>query len=799
MALTKNKKVINMYIVSKSIIDTAPEQILEITSDIENTIERLRENVKASDIIINAEDCFDIQTAFRFQLKFIFNETLTKPADYKKGIDKAIILLNALQYEEEVDAIKTKVRNAFVNAVPSIMSEDEAIKIINNAPNTSAKEQIKCSIIKGISDRKNKVRKAVTFQSDRVINVEANYQDGTTLTSIQNNKGVHIVNGEKGTGKSELLIELFKSEVEKGNSPMLMSASRALSSSTITKDIEKFYYKNIMANRDIENGKSIVSPRKGIIGVINTLLMHGDLEAQRANTSTLIIDEIEEVLNHISGSAVGQGTIQDQADYLRQLELMMTRADRVILTDALVSQNTIDILLKLVSKNTRFYEHKQLSQFAKPVIKYTNEAQLIEHAKEVSSKSKIGVFCDGSHSEKVSKLNATINSIADKKNHSLIDSNFMTDKNKSILLKDRAKFSKDNDIIFYNSAAKCGLSIKDADYKNTFLISCGTVNPNELVQSSARFRMAEEVMLAFSGNFKDRALLAPLLVAADIAVKQVSPSEITDKHAHDMLNDRYKKLIIDRIIFKNLMKLDYKNTSLVMFEMLGYKVEYIKENEEKQKKGAKSRRKGSNEEKEMRRNNVINAPKIDSKEATSLRDIGEYNSQDAKNKLESYNIRSSYNVTDIDLELMEFDAEGKGRTTIKNMIIARDGDLKAKTTEELVKQEMFKKFFELTGIDANDFGTYSQQDAVDFQEFIDEGKIQINKGMSMPAKTAFDIAFKDCSLCPKTPMKTISSILVTAFRLKKPANSGMRKQGKYIYIATKNETAEKYYTQVAGK
>lgn len=779
------------YIYSNDLPELAKENPVH-TFDVKGTLEMMLEDHKASELVVCTNEYLEAKIALESQVKLVFKGTLIKPSEVKTMLAKALFLFSCASNSTDVLDSQDNLKRAVMASVPSQMTEAKAISVIEALCDIPAKRDVLQRIAKAFNDRREHVRSKISFDKKGLNVVEANYTDGSTRDFILSNEGIHILSGEKGTGKSELMIEVFKSNVSSHKYPIFVNSSRALAESMVTSDIEPLFYRNILANRD---ARGQVDVRKGILGVVNTVLMNGDLKSQRTASRTFIVDEIEEVLNHMSGKAVGKGKLEDQAFIFEQFESQLNKSKTVIITDAMMSQDTLDLIKRMNKNGKAIYVHGQKSRFQKPVIRYMPESMNMAEAKQAMDSGKVGVFCDGAHSEVKSKVNAVVKALGKGRRHQLIDAHFMSNRATASQLKDKEVFSGDNDVIFYNSAAKCGLSIKDSDYATVSLLASMTVNPNELIQASARFRMASTVLLSFDRKTRFRDPTNDYGVASKIMLSEMNPNEITAKTLGEMLKDEHKKNVISRIAYKNQMREDYINNTLIMLEEMGYKIEYIERDAEKESKGRSVRKKGNDAERSMRVHNVITAPIIDSKEAMQLRDNGEHNSQESKNMLENYNLRHAFGVTKVTEEIMEFDDEGKGRAVIENMKIARGEILNKSGTEFHIKVAMFQKFFELTGLCPNNFGSYSAINADEFHKFLTDGEIKINDSISMPAKRAFEIAFKDCNICHKSPMKTISGILKTVFRLEKSKNLGVRIRKNYVYRSEPNQTNEKFYAQ----
>jgi hypothetical protein len=783
-----------MFIITKKKISSEHTQIE--TLDIRSSLSQALEENQAKDIIVNVTDFDDACAAIDAQVKMILDGTIINVSDIKTYFKKQIFLFDLAEATKDVFTIEPTLKNAVLNITPSKMSEKEALELLNSMANTQAKKAVIQRISASLNERRYAISSNLNINNGSAKNVNASYKDGTTLDFIKNNKGIHIINGQKGSGKTEVMIDLFKGNMETGEYPIFVNSSRALSESMIDKDIESVFYKNIIANTDDFSDERAL--RKGILGVVNTVFMNEDLKIQRMHAKTLIIDEIEEVLNHMSGGAIGRGKLEDQAAIFKRLETLINHTENVVLTDAMFSRNTLELISRMNKDGKKIYIHSQKSEHAKPVINYMSEAMNMHNTQEAIATGKAGVFCDGSHSEVKSKFNAVINSLKAQKKHSVIDADFMSDRSKASALKDKGTFSSDNDIIFYNSAAKCGLSIIDEAYKTTSLFACKTVSPNELIQASARLRNTEVVNLSFDHKGNRRLPLTPFSVMNAIMFKEMELLSITQENHKRLMNDEHVQNVVNRITYKNNLNNDYVNTTLILLDTLGYDVRYIADNEDKAKQGANTRRAGTRVEKEMRQANILTAKHIDSNEAEQIKQRGEHNSQENKNKLESFNIRTAYNVEAIDQELLKFDNAGRGRKVIANLQLLRAKDAKGLKGEAQIKKEMMNKLFEITGMNIDTFGKYSAHEADAFTDFVNNGLVKISKDKTISAKAAFKIAFEGC-LIHKTSMKTVSGILKNMFNVKSPKNTNVRKQGKYIYEAEAEARAEQYYAQSISK
>lgn len=820
---------------SNIIISRTPaKNVTLLTDNIREALELSLEENKPSDIIISTsgENVFDdAKLAIEKQIKVIVNDTLTKPSELKTVFKKNLFLFTIATAPTQTQEIKDRLVKASLRLVPQKMKIEELVSVLTNAANGTVS---KISVIEAIQEEHKErvlnIRNMVSIaHDDSLIHVN---KDEDILEFIKNNPGVHFNTSDLGTGKTEILKELFEHECNVGNFPIFVNSSRALSSSMTEENDPRFYMNAVKGHFDIKTGRKIVDIQKGIIGVTNTVFLSNDLQEQRGLCKTLLIDESEDVLDHSVGEAVNKGNLQDKINMDDRLESLFIGANNIVLSDGMPSMNTVEKIKKIafnlvdkevdkevaktiVNDNGEFdtvyvtekviikekvampiYVHYRESEYKKPLIRLMSKDMAMNEAKEkIVAGEKVAIFNDASHNEKESVVNATIEALSPfiKGNYSLVDGNFMSDKKKSLEMHNPNAFAAKNDVIFYNTAAKCGLSITDQDYKSVVALGHQTTSPTGLIQSFKRARPVETVDLYVDRTMR-KMPLTELAILNSIMYSELMPTDITKEKQDEMWNDPKVMSVLKRMTHKNNMKDDYINTLLIMLDVLGYEVEMVEKDADKAKSGKDARKAGTEAEREIRVANVIAANKITEKEAKNLKDTSEFNSQENKNKLQSYNLRDFYNVEDVTEELMDFDNSGKGMACINNMDIARNKLEQSKNTSKFIKSEMIKKFFELTELDVNTFGSYSNVQSEAFQEFIFNESLKINDKHSITAKEAFEIAFPDCNL-NKRSMSTVSSILTVMFKLDKPTKGG-RSKGKTMYIAQPNEKAEMYYDNI---
>lgn len=778
---------------------TPAKDVTVLTDNISEALELALEDTKPSDIIISTsgENTYkDATIALSNQVKVMVNGTLVKPSEVKTAFDRTKFLFTVANTIEQVQVIEQKLTRVSLKMVPSKMSFEELMLVLEESANNNLYKKAVISRIKEAHEER--VQKIVNMVSikDRqdVVHVDPNVD---IIEFIKSNPGIHYDVSDLGNNKTNNLKELFEYGCNNGKYPLFVNSSRALSSSMVKEGDERFYMNAVKGHFDERSGRKFVDIQKGIVGVTNTVFMSEDLKAQRDLMEMLLADEFEDVLDHNVSDAINKGTLDDKIKMNQRLKFLFNKAKNIVLCDGMPSTNSLERIKKMAGGKT-IYVHNRPSPFAKPKVRIMSQGMAINSALEnIKAGNKIGVFNDGSHSEKKSKVNEVIEALKSEAsfNYDLIDGAFMSNSERALEMHNPNSFAAKNDVIFFNTAAKCGLSITDQDYKNMIALLHQTATPNGAIQSFKRMRPTEQVDAWIDATYK-KLPLTEFSVLNQLMYSELSPENVTEEKYKELSDNEDVKDIVNRLVHRNNMKNDYINTMMIMLDALGYEVELVEDEKEKKTSGNAAKNAGKDAEREIRVNNVINADKISDTQAKKLEATADYNSQENKNRLENFNLRDFYNVDEVTEELMDFDNQGKGRTCINNMEIARTENGQFKNSVQLIKHEMIKKFFELTDLNPETFGTYNATHADAFQNFVETGSIKINDKKAITAKEAFSVALPDCNL-NKRSMSTVSSILTIMFRLDKPKKAG-RTQGKTNYEALPNEKAEMHYQNIFG-
>jgi len=767
------------------------------TLDIRNSVLLALEEHSNSEIIIvsNRESAYhDAKIACFHKVKFHLNNTTTVTSTMKQ-FEKALFLFELASTYYECESAEEHLIKSLLQVVPSIIREDQAIYLIKQASNNIFKKSAVKSFKTVLQFEKDEVKSTISINEDydyvTFVDIPYGEELANHMLNLHNSDidSLNIMNAFLAGGKTTTLIKAFNKFCDQGSKPIVTGCTRALMASLLPKGDPRY---------DMEALKSRGMP-KGLLGVVNTVLMNGDFAKERQASEVFMVDEIEEVQNHMSGGAVGSGTLNDKVNIYSRFEEQIKKSKTVVVTDALASEFTINYLIKLAKESDKkVFVYRQESTKKKPVVKVMSEAMNISAARgNLKNNKKIAIFNDGSNNKTKSAFNALYNAINPTNGFSIkIDAAFMQSKATKHRLSDPDALADDMVAIFYNSAAKCGLSVQNAEYKDAHVFGCGTVVPNEYVQAPGRFRDTETIFQSFSNSNHRLPPQTTWAILSNIMNKECTPEEFTQEKQRQLFEDPMIKTVLARIEYKNKMKKNYQNKVLFMYEILGFEVQFVEEDDKQASYGRRNKKRGSRTERELHCNGVVNASKITRERASELRDCGDYNSQARKDELESFDLRNFYKVKDVTEDLHEFDNAAKGRTTITNMMIAR-GDIECKKVETQIAQEMIAKFFEITDLNPINFGEYNRAKAIQLQSFLNIGEIKVGERI-VSAEEAFYKAFPNSNITARA-MSIISSVLVKSFMLT-PPKSHDRKGSKddWNYLAIPNEQVEEHYDRITS-
>lgn len=762
----------------------------------------LREDYEAKEITIETSGEFayvDAKLAADNQIKVKVDGKLTKPSNIKLALNKAIFLFGLAKTSAEIFEQESKLLRAAMAVNILEVPEAQLIDLISSICNTEAKKAIIDKLERHLAARNAEVKSYHTFNYDdkQIEVVDLPYGPEAVAHAVAH-KGISVANSPMAGGKTSSFAKpYFDHMCDTMEYPLWGLASRALAGQLLPKVINEHGVECTDPRFYTEAVKS-TELQAGLVGVLNTCLMSDDLKRQRKATGPFMLDEIEECYNHLSGGAIGDGSLYDMADINKEFDAMAKRDEPMMTCDAMTSQNTID-RLKKTGKKIYVYPGQGKSN-PKAKIHFMTEAMVLALAmEEFEAGNKVIIFCDGSNSGKKSKmrvLETMFKTVAKElgKKYSIIDSNFMQDKDNVEALRDINTFTAANDLIIYNSAANCGLSITDSDYKKLFVIGCKTVAPNELIQSFGRPRACEDIFINIDAQYRKPGPVTPWGVLCGFMLNETIPENVTQERQAKMFSNPDVLTVLERIAYKNRLSSDYINTTVIMLQQMGYDIEVIESDNDTNRPGKRLIKAAEVEETIERHEAVIAIDTVTDYQASKIKMNKQFNSQENKDILNAYEVQQFFHVDKATPELMEF-TESSGISKILKMRVAR-GVTEPLNAIDYIEAHLINKFFELTGMDPITFGDYHTTGAEAFCNYVEtaEFKLPGDNSKTVKLKYHFNDAFPFANITAR-PMSTVKSILTQVFGLdKEDIKKNGKTQGNFKYLAKPDASIEHYYS-----
>ncbi|SHO58521.1 AAA family ATPase [Vibrio quintilis] len=697
--------------------------------------------------------------------------------------------LTILSFAKTHESIKKETKRAINDSLKFLVSNSlNTLKSIIRDHMQTGCEAFIVTLESAIQAKKQAVMSSTSISpdNDKVKFVEVDYK--ANLNHLIERQGIHLFVGEPGTGKSEIQERLMTAAKDDMRYPISINASRSLTYSQLNEEDTRDYR---YAHSDAE--------ARAVLGVVLKLLSD-DYYYFRKKSETLFIDELEDVRDQIQSNLIS--TLAEKKDLLLTLEQQIISSHTVFGFDAFLNDHTVDWLYELAQKSGKtIYVYSQKSPFKKPVVRVTTPAVCKQKSREIlENGKKLAVFSDGKNQEN-SVFNAEVFAIAgihrkyeqdEELEHFVdfqkIDAEF-TQSSKAKLLQKPTELAQSVQAIFYNPAAKNGLSILDGEYSTVSVIAHGTVSPNDLIQAPGRFRKAQSVNLCFS-QVRNRQAQSETSILTSMINDEFS-ADLTREQLDLMLDDDYLQKIAARAKFKQDMHENYEFTVLTILEHLGYEIEFVTGSEEEQANGSAASKKGSTAEKEARLAQILNAETITLTEANRIQQQGEHATTDSKRKLSKFTLSDFYCTPVVDQELLDFDNNGAGRRIINKFKLAR-AEASSLTINQQFKQQMILKFFETVGLFEDEF-KYSNSDAKDFLNFLFKTELTVG----VQSKKALDIfhdTFERANVSTAQPLSTITSVLKSEFNIK-PQLSGKKKRQR-AYTVTLPVELERRINQI---
>lgn len=715
----------------------------------ENLVERIKEafdmplRAAEIEIVTDSANAFrDAKIALAHNTKLTIDREKISVTKMKTQFERAVFLLSLASFKSDEQYAIDRALYFSTNEYPRKTGKDQLFAKVREAVNQDKAEDLVSQLSIHIKNSQEEVRKFHQITDTAGVEViETGYSD---LGDLSKKPGLYLLTGETGSGKSSgTMLPTFEAACLNRQMPMFLNGSRALAQSMLPAFDERFYKYAFAENA------------KGVLGVVYKMMLDENYEQHRDDSEVLLIDEVEDVLDLCTSTIAGDGSLKALKTLNDRLDIQIKKSSTVVVADAFMSMNTFNRMKKLAQESGKtIYICKPAAKGRKPTLTVMSKAANIEATQELLDQThRVFGFCDASHNQTKSAFNATFKALSSD-NSVQVDGAFMQTE-KAQELSNTDGFADQYQLIFANSAAKNGLSITHNEFRHTSIFAAGTVAPNDLLQALHRVRHVESIFLSL-GNTKRQLHINPIAVLASMIFKDRG-DDFTTEAFESLMQDRTLKTIAERIAFKNQARQNYEFTTLTMFQQQGYSIQYLNSDGET-RRGDAAIRAGEEEEMTERRTGIIAANKINEDQAAQLRSGGDFNSQGHKNELESFDLRAFYIVEEVSHDLLEFDAAGKGRTTIRNHMMA-SGSVLGKSLDAQFRAQVVLEFFKI--VKTNEDFQFSSAHGDKLHEFIKSGELKIGQHIRKVKDVFFDV-FPSAAI-KKNSSVTVKNILMQEF------------------------------------
>lgn len=400
-----------------------------------------------------------------------------------------------------------------------------------------------------IQARERRIR---SFHSTRFKrNVVESYA-GMANSILQSDKKLHVLNDGMAAGKTTLLREVFEKAKENGSFPIMITGKRTIADGFCKDNMEDHYRR-----------EGFEGERSGLVGVINSIVRH-EFSENRKRSKIVLIDEVEDMFDHISAGTIG-GLFEDRIYALECLVELVRNADKVILADAMITDQTLRWFHDSVQAwptihTTQSANDSQLN------MRIVTEAELLGLVKEdVMAGKKAAVFCDY-RQERVHEII---------RGFEQVDGCKVEELSRKTL--DQGKWSletlyetlRKSDVAVITPIINAGVSITLKDYDKVYVLAGGTLAPTSLLQSLRRFRCAHQAVVAFRKNVGKR----PILCKEAYVLRQLADNvEDPLQEAARLLEGASGKFLADYAVNRSYQFRGFKQVFLIAAEQLGFNV-----------------------------------------------------------------------------------------------------------------------------------------------------------------------------------------------------------------------------------
>jgi len=709
--------------------------------------------------------------------------------------DHSLLVALVAQAKEAIlfEATLCSLVNDLSNKSPLLFSEETAIKIIEDAfvtnhhisglneSNITAKEFATEYIKQSFTRRKQKVKRFISPDvNENVVEVEVDFEKDL-INFIGSHPGIIVLNGGVGSGKTKNgIIPCFEYFCSQNQKPILITPLIALTQKLVSDN----------RNYKVAQEKNILASQPGIASCVDTVVTNRDFIKYNDNSNVSIIDEYGECLNVFAQKERIGGSLTARAVALEEFFKLLNKP-QVIIADALFSDLSAKQLVRMTGKKIFLLSNINAVPHKPKTINIVEEKQHIANLIcERKSGDSIAVFNDSSQKNKKASL-AIFNTVTgdDESIGVFVNASFLKKKRGKEYLANIDEELTKVQIHQFSPSITSGHSFEKKVMHSVNIISNKTTLPTQVIQSSSRFRLNEQIHLSFINPFMPS--------EHETSIEKILQSIVNEELVKnsksirsDLISSKYVLLIAELIKQNNEMRNNYCSNTIMMFEILGLKINNLASDELSQLLATKAiqiARTKISEERFDQFTDIV----ISEAEYVQLQKKRFYCSDTEQQKKDVYEFVIQYSIQGHHLLndfVLCFDNYGKGFEHINNYKLLI-GELAPANKEDTIKLLFLKKIVEVLKLKPNlSIKEWSENELTNINTFFKEGVFFI-QGKAENVKDLFEVIFPYTKISDSEPITAVRGIFKNEFGLilqnrKGPWVNGSRP---YIYWVDKQQ------------
>lgn len=312
---------------------------------------------------------------------------------------------------------------------------------------------------------------------------------------ITQNPGIYVLIGKMGSGKSKLVVQkLFEGFSQQHLYPVLLCAKRVLAKMLIND--ERHYHAVVL--KAVLDELPVEAFSTGVCGVINTLVSYPIFDEIFERNQLMLIEEIEDVLNHCYSKASGDGSIQAKEHMLKRLLQHVQHSQRIVITDSFLSDHTLQLLRQY--SNLPVYICSGASDVVTyPTIRNFKDFQQIKQRliDDLTVGKRVLLFTDCARSKEKSKFQQLFEELRQHARSSL-----QLDADNTTKIDVYKELQKNYQFVQISPVITSGVSFETDLFDKIYVFSKQTIHPLQLLQTLCRYRKAEEIQLHVQDHHK---------------------------------------------------------------------------------------------------------------------------------------------------------------------------------------------------------------------------------------------------------------------------------------------------------